>query len=136
MGDAGRDVDDVSGAEDDFFSALDAGAEGFAGAAGAVVGVFSLHGAAGDEGDGAFGDDDLVGEELMTLGVAGVGADYEEGVVVAVVVEGGYGETGGGCLGGFDQFGFALLEVGGGVRGGLGLDCLGSEGLRCDQGQG
>src|SRR5258705_9230065 len=104
VGDAGWDVDDVSGVEGDFFSALNAGAEGFAGAAGAVVGVFSPHGAAGDEGDGAFGDDDLVGEELMTLGVAGVGADYEEGIVVAVVVEGGYGETGGGCLGGFDQF--------------------------------
>ena len=86
VGNAGWNVDYVSGVEDDFFSALNAGAEGFAGAAGAVVGVLSLHGAAGDEGDGAFGDDDLVGEELMTLGVAGVGADYEEGVVVTVVV--------------------------------------------------
>ena len=80
VGNAGRDVDDVPGVEDDFFSPLNAGAEGFAGAAGAVVGVFPLHGAACDEGDGAFGDDDLVGEELMTLGFAGADTDYEEGV--------------------------------------------------------
>ena len=43
MGHSCWDVDDVSGVEDDFFSALDAGAQGFAWAAGAVVGVFSLH---------------------------------------------------------------------------------------------
>jgi hypothetical protein len=52
--------------------------------------VFFLHGAAGDEGDCAFLNDDLVGEELMALGVAGAGADYEEGVVVAVVFEPSY----------------------------------------------
>jgi hypothetical protein len=121
---AGRDVDDVSGAEDNFFSALDAGSESFAGAAGAAVGMFSLHGAAGDEGDRAFVDDNLVGKELMTLGVAGVEADDKDGVVVAVVVEWRYGEACGACLGGFDQLGFALLEVGGGVDGGLGgLGC-------------
>ena len=101
VGDAGWDVDDVSGVEGDFFSTLDAGAQGFAGAAGAVVGVFSLHGAAGDEGDRAFVDDDLVGEELMTLGFAGVEADYKEGVVVAVVFKSSYCETGGARLGGF-----------------------------------
>lgn len=120
VGNSGRDVNDVSGVEDDLFSAFDAGAEGFAGAAGAGVGALSLHGAAGDEGDGAFVDDDLVGEELMTLGVSGVKADYQEGVVVAVVFESPYCEAGGARLGGFDQLGFALLEVGGGVDGGLG----------------
>jgi hypothetical protein len=72
--------------------------------------VFSLHGAAGDEGDRAFLDDDLVGEELMTLGFAGVEADYKEGVVVAVVFKSSNCESGGACLGGFDQFGFALLQ--------------------------
>jgi hypothetical protein len=123
VGDTGWDVDDVSGVEGDFFSALDAGAQSFAGAAGAVVGVFSLHGAAGDEGDCAFVDDDLVGEELMTLCFACVEADYKEGVVVAVVFEPAYSDAGWTCLGGFDEFGFALLEVGGGVDdrvGGLG----------------
>ena len=82
VGDVGRDVDDVSGVEDDFFSALDAGAEGFAGGR-CVIGVFFLHGAAGDEGDGAFSDDHLVGPELVAFGVAGVDADDEEGFVVA-----------------------------------------------------
>jgi len=67
----------VACVEDDFFSTVDAGGEGFAGAAGAAVGMFSLHGAAGDEGYCAFFDYDLVGEELMTLGFAGAGADYE-----------------------------------------------------------
>jgi hypothetical protein len=37
----------------------------------------------------------------MTLGVAGVEADYQEGVVVAVVIEPSYREAGGACLGGF-----------------------------------
>ena len=114
------DVDDVTGMEDDFFSALDAGAEGFAGAAGAVVGVLSLHGAVGDEGDRAFFDDYLVGEELMTLGLAGVDADDEEGVVVAIVFKPSYGHAGWARLGSFDQFDFALLEVGGGMGDGLG----------------
>ena len=40
MGHACGDVDDVSGVEDGFFSAFNAGAEGFAG--GGAVGVFSL----------------------------------------------------------------------------------------------
>ena len=81
MGHACWDVDDVSGVEDGFFSALDAGAEGFAG--GGAVGVFSLHRAAGDEGDGALFDDHLVGPELVALGIAAVDADDEEGAVVA-----------------------------------------------------
>jgi hypothetical protein len=51
-------MDDVPGVEDDFFSSLNAGASGFAGTAGATVGVFSLHGAARDEDDRAFVDDD------------------------------------------------------------------------------
>jgi hypothetical protein len=82
--------------------------------------VFSLHAATGDKGDGAFGDDDLVGEELMAFGFAGVEADYEKGVVVAVVVELCHCESGGDLFGFFDEFGFALLEVGGGVDGGGG----------------
>ena len=134
VGDAGWDVDDVSGVEGDFFSTLDAGAQGFAGAAGAVVGVFSLHGAAGDEGDCAFVDDDLVGEELMTLCFAGVETDYKEGVVIAVVFKSSNCETGWACLGGFDQFGFALLQVGCGVDGGL--SGLGEEGLCCEECEG
>ena len=113
VGDAGGDVDDVSGVEDDFFSAFDAGAECLAGGGG----VSSLHGAAGDEGDGALGDDDLVGPLLMAFGVAGVDADDEEGLVVAVVVDGVEGEAGWAGLGGGEEFGFALLEVGGGVDG-------------------
>jgi len=116
----GRDVDDVSGVEDDFFSTIDTRAERFARAARAAVGVLSLHGATGDEGDCAFFDDYLVGKELMTLGVAGVEADHQEGVVVAVVIKPPYCEAGGACLGGFGQFGFALLQVSRGVNGGLG----------------
>jgi hypothetical protein len=77
MGDSGGDVDDVSGVEDDFFSAFDAGAEGFAGAACGAVWMLVLHGPPGDESDRAFRDDNLVGEELMAFGVAGVNADYE-----------------------------------------------------------
>jgi hypothetical protein len=65
----------------------------------------------------------------MTLGVAGVKADYQEGVVVAIVIERRYGEACGACLGGFRQCGFALLEVGGGVGGGLGG--LREEGRHC-----
>ena len=57
-----------------------------------VIGVLVLHGAAGDESYGAFRDDNLIGEELMALGVAGVNADDQEGVVVAVVFEPSYGE--------------------------------------------
>ena len=38
MGDAGLDVDDVSGVEGEFFSAFDAGTEGFAGAVGPLLG--------------------------------------------------------------------------------------------------
>jgi hypothetical protein len=101
MGYAGGDVDDVSCVEDYLFSAVDAGGEGFAGAAGAAVGMLSLHGAAGDKGDCAFFDYDLVGEELMALGFAGAGADYQEGVVVAVVFEPSDREAGGACLCGF-----------------------------------
>jgi hypothetical protein len=67
----------------------------------------------------------------MTLGVSGVKADYKEGVVVAVVVEPSYRETGGACLGGLDQVGFTLLEVVGVVDGGAGG--LGQERLRRDE---
>jgi hypothetical protein len=122
--DACGDVGDVSGVEDYFFSALKFGAEGFAGAG--AVGVLSLHGAAGDEGDGAFVDDHLIGPELMTLGSAGVNAHDEEGMVGAEFVEGFAGQAGWTCLRGGRQFGFALLEVGGGVNGGVGG--LGDEG--------
>src|ERR1700684_198862 len=86
VGDASGDVSDLAGVEGDLFAAGDAGAHGFAGTTGAVVGVFSLHGAADDEGDGAPQHDDLVGEELMLLGLASAEADYEQGVVVAVIV--------------------------------------------------
>jgi hypothetical protein len=92
MGHACGDVDDVSGVEDGFFSALDAGAEGFPG--GGAVGVFALHGAAGEEGDRALLDDQLVGPELVAFGVAAVDANDEESAVVAVVVHGFGGEAG------------------------------------------
>ena len=115
------DVDDVSGVEDDFFSAVDSRAEGFAGTACGVVRMLVLHGALGDESYCAFRDDNLIGEELMALGVAGVEADDQQGVVVAVVFKPTDGEAGGTCLGGFDQLGFALLEVSGGVDDGVGL---------------
>ena len=95
MGHSCWDVDDVSGVEDGFFSALDAGAEGFAGGGG-CVGVFSLHGAAGDEGDGSLLDDHLVGPELVAFGVAAVDAHDEESAVVAVVVHDVGAEAGGG----------------------------------------
>ena len=78
-------------------------------------GVSFLHGAAGDEGDGAFGDDHLVGPVLMEFGFAGVDADDEEGLVGAEVVEGVEGYAGWACFGGDEEFGFALVEVGGGV---------------------
>ena len=126
MGHACGDVDDVSCLEDCFFSALDAGAEGFAG--GGAVGVFSLEGAASDEGDGTLLDDHLVGPELMAFGVAAVDAHDEEGAVVAVVVYGFGGEAGWSGLGGGEEFGFVLLEVGGGVGG------LGEEGWGGDEG--
>src|SRR5206468_4532343 len=84
VGDACWDVGDVSGVEDCFFSALDAGAECFAG--GGAVAVFSLESAAGDEGDGALLDDHLVGPELMAFGVAAVNANDEEAAGAAVVV--------------------------------------------------
>jgi hypothetical protein len=128
MGDACGDVDDVSGVEDDFFSALDAGAQGFAG--GGAVGVFSLHGASGDEGDGALLDDHLVGPELVAFGVSAVDADDEEGAVVAVVVHDVGAEAGWICFCGGEEFGFVLLEVGGGVGG------LGEEGWGGDEGEG
>jgi hypothetical protein len=135
VGDAGGDVDDVSGVEGNLFSALNAGAESFA--RGGSVGAFLQHGAAIDEDEVAVVDVDLVGPELMTLSVAGVEADDEEGAVVAVVVDGSNGEAFGACLGGFNQFGFALLEIGGGVEGGGGglgsLGRLGDEGLCCDE---
>jgi hypothetical protein len=130
MRDTGGDVYDVSRVEDDLFSAVDAGAKSFAGAAGAVVGEFALHGAAGDEGYFSCFDDHLIGEELVTLGFAGAGADYEEGVVVAVVFEPAYREAVGACLSGFDESGFALLEVRFGVDDGFGG--LG-EGGRCSE---
>jgi len=119
VGHACGDVGDVSGVEDSFLSAFDAGAESFAG--GGAVGVFSLHGAAGNEGDGAFFDDHLVGPELMAFGGAVVNADDEEGAVVAVVVHVVGAETGWGGLCGGEEFGFALLHVGGAVDG-LGVE--------------
>src|SRR5260370_25257634 len=118
MGHACWDVDDVSGVEDGFFSALDAGAESFAG--GGAVGVFSLESAAGDEGDGALLDDHLVGPELMAFGVAAVDADDEEGAVVAGVVHDVGAEAGWGGFGGGEELGFALLEGVGGVGRGVG----------------
>src|ERR1700716_4361137 len=117
MGHACGDVGDVSGVEDGFFSALDAGAEGFAG--GGAVGVLSLHGAAGDQGDGALFDDHLVGPELVAFGVSAVDADDEEAAVAAVVVHDVGAQAGWGGFCGGEEFGFALLHVGGGV-GGLG----------------
>jgi hypothetical protein len=120
VGNAGGDVDDVSGVEDDFFSAVDSRAEGFAGTACGVVRMLVLHGALGDESYCAFRDDNLIGEELMALGVAGVNADDQQGVVVAVVFKPPDGQAGGACLGGFDQFGFLLLKVRCGVDDGVG----------------
>jgi hypothetical protein len=128
MGHACGDVGDVSGVKDCLFFALDAGAEGFAGSG--AVGVLSLHGAAGDEGDGAFLDDHLVGPELVAFGVAAVDADDEEGAVVAVVVHDVGAEAGWGGFCGGEELGFALLEVGGGVDG------LGDEGWGGDEGEG
>lgn len=78
------DVGDVSGVKDNFFSALNARAADFSG----ICGVFSLHGAAGDEGEGALSDDHLVGPLLVDFGVAGVDADDEKGFIGAEVVEG------------------------------------------------
>jgi hypothetical protein len=128
VGQACGDVGDVSGVEDGFFSAFDAGAESFAG--GGAVGVFALESAAGDEGDSALLDDHLVGPELVALGVAAVDADDEEGAVVAEVVHVVRAEAGWGGFGGSEEFGFALLHVGGGVDG------LGDEGWGGDEGEG
>jgi hypothetical protein len=75
VGNVGGDVNDVSGVEDDFFSALDAGGEGLSGVG--AAGVLALHGAAGDEGEGTFVDDHLIGPELVALGGAGVDAHDE-----------------------------------------------------------
>ena len=61
-------------------------------------------------------------------------ADYTEGVVVAVVFKSSNCEAGGAYLGGFDQFGFALLQVGCGVDGGL--SGVGEEGLCCEECEG
>ena len=125
VGDAGGDVNDVTGVEGDLFSVFDAGAEGLAG--GGSVGAFLLHGAAVDEDEIAVVDVDLIGPELMTLGVSGVETDDEESAVVAVVVHGFGGEAGWICFCGGEEFGFVLLEVGGGV-GGLGDEGWGDEG--------
>ena len=128
VGHACGDVGDVSGVEDGFFSTFDAGAESFAG--GGAVGVFSLEGAAGDEGDRALFDDHLVGPELVAFGVSAVDAYDEESAVVAVVVHDIGAEAGWGGLCGGEEFGFALLHVGGGVDG------LGVEGGGGDESEG
>jgi hypothetical protein len=136
MGDAGGDVDDVSGVEDGFLAAFDGGAEGFAGSGGAV-GVFALHGAAGDESDGAGFDEDLVDPEFMALGVAAVDAHDQEGAGIAVVVGGVDAQAARGGFGGGEKFGFALALVGSGVDGGLrGLVGLGDGWGRCDEDEG
>lgn len=113
VGDVGGDVSDVAGVEDHFFSALNAGTAGLSGSRG----VSSLHGAAGNESDSSPGDDHLIRPLLMELGVAGVDADYQEGFVGAEVVEGVEGYAAWACLGGGEELGFALVEVGGGVDG-------------------
>jgi len=128
MGDACRDVDDFSGVEDGFFSALDAGAEGLAG--GGAVGMFSLEGAAGDEGDCAFLDNHLVGPELVTFGVSAVDAHDEEGAVVAKVVHDVCAEAGWAGFGCGQELGFALLHVR------VGVDGLSDEGWGGDEGEG
>ena len=117
MGNAGRDVGYVSGVEDDFFSALKVGAEGFTGAG--AVGVLSLHGAAGDERDRALLDDYLVDPKLVALGAAGVDANDEKGAVVPEVVHDLGCEASGAGFCGSEEFGFALGQVGGGVDGGV-----------------
>jgi hypothetical protein len=66
----------------------------------------------------------------MALRVAAVNADDEEGAVVAVVVHDVGAEAGGGGFCGGEEFGFALLHVGGGVDG------LGDEGWGGDEGEG
>ncbi len=116
VGEVGGDVGDVAGVEDYFFAAFDAGAASFSGGGG----VSCLHGAAGDEGESALEDDHLVGPVVVEFGVAGVDADDEEGFVGAEVVEGVEGVAAGAGFGGGEEFGFALLEVGGGVDEGVG----------------
>ena len=71
----------------------------------------------------------------MELGVAGVDSDDEEGLVGAEVVEGVEGYAAWAGFGGGEEFGFALVEVGGVVDyrvGGLGeewgsCECEGEE---------
>jgi hypothetical protein len=120
VGDVGRDVGDLSGVQDDLFTSVEAGANGFSGAG--AIGVLLLHGAAGDEGNGSLQDDHLVGPELVALGAAGVNAHDEESAVVAEVIHGLGRQTGWAGLCGSEEFGFVLLEVGRGVGGGL--SCL------------
>jgi hypothetical protein len=110
------DVSDVPSVKDDFFSALNAGAAYLPG----LGVVFGLQGAAGDEREGALADDHLIGPLLVELGVAGVDADDEEGFIGAEVIEGFVGYAGGAGLGGGEQLGFALVEVGCGVDEGVG----------------
>lgn len=117
--DARGDVGDVSSVKDDFFSALNAGAADLSGSGG----VFCLHGATGDESDGALVDDHLIGPLLVKFGVAGMDTDDEEGFVGAEVVEGVKGNAGGSGLGGGEELGFALVEVGCGVDKGVGGLC-------------
>ena len=112
----GGDVGDVAGVEDDFFASFDAGTAGFSWGGG----VSCLHRSAGDEGDGSLGDDHLVGPVVVEFGVAGVDADDEEGFVGAEVVEGVEGYAAWAGFGGDEQFGFALVEVGGVVDDGVG----------------
>jgi hypothetical protein len=75
-------------------------------------------------------DDHLVGPELVAFGVAAVDAHDEESAVVAVVVHDVGAEAGGGGFCGGEELGFALLHVGSGVDG------LGDEGWRGDEGEG
>jgi len=116
VGHVGGDVRDVSGVEDYFFAAFNARAAGFSGRGD----VYGLHGATGDQGQGFFEDDHLVGPLLVQLGVAGVDADDEKGFIGAEVVEGVecVARRPGFC--GVEQFGLALMEVGGGVDDGVG----------------
>jgi hypothetical protein len=128
VGNPGGDVGDVSGVEGDLLAAFNAGAASFAGGVGNRMLID--HRSAGDEGNGAFVDDYLVGPALMLLGVAGVDADDEERIVGAEVVDGGDACSAGTRLGGGGEFGFELLEFCGGVDGGCGG--LREDGCRCE----
>ena len=97
--DACGDVGDVSGVQDYLFTALNAGSEEFSGAGAGGVGMLALQGAAGDEGEGPFAYDYLVGPELMKFGGTAVESYGEEGAVVAEVVEDLGCEAGWACLG-------------------------------------